>query len=191
MQESPYSHGYRELLEGAEEALTALLDETAHDGLIYLRRGLGEICQAMEAEDRLAGLQELQARLEEMGDRLEEHGRKDRERTAAFRAKLDAPAAFQEQLTEINALPLTSTDEYDLEHRPDGPVSRQLMVIPRVLGWRRLPSLSGLTLLDLASLPRQRIAGMRGVGPATMRKIDAAMAQRGLQYGEETEKGTH
>jgi hypothetical protein len=181
MQESPYSHGYRELLEGAEEALTALLDETAHDGLIYLRRGLGEICQAMEAEDTLARLHEQQDRLEKLRAESEEHGRNDHERVAEI---LAAPAALQEQLTEINALPLTSTDAYDLEHRPDGPVSGQLMIIPRVLGWRRLPSLSGLTLLDLASLPRQQIASMHGVGPATMRKIDAAMAQRGLQYGE-------
>jgi hypothetical protein len=179
--ESSYDHEYRQLLDAAEEALNALLDETGHNGLIHLRRGLGEIYQAIEAEDGLARLREQQ-------DRLEEMGREDHERCAAIRAKLDAPAAFQEQLKEINALPLTSTDAYGLEYRPDGPVSGQLMVIPRVLGRRRLPALSGLTLLDLAARTRVEVAGEPGVGPAAMLHLDSAMREHGLWYRGEADR---
>jgi hypothetical protein len=50
--------------------------------------------------------------------------------------------------------------------------------------WGGLAKADVLTLEEVASRPRNEIAAIRGVGPVTMAKLDAALAVEGLSYGE-------
>jgi hypothetical protein len=81
-----------------------------------------------------------------------------------------------QQLDEIYTLPHPAG--------PDGPLNLRLSVI-RSIGWRHLPALEGVTLLELSFGPRDRVTALPGVGPVTMQKIDAAMREHGLWYRQE------
>jgi hypothetical protein len=50
--------------------------------------------------------------------------------------------------------------------------------------WRALADAGIETLADLAARPREEVAAIRGVGPATMGLLDAALSVEGLSYAE-------
>lgn len=50
--------------------------------------------------------------------------------------------------------------------------------------WGGLNKAGILTLEEVAKKPREEIAAIKGVGPVTMAKLDAALAVEGLSYAE-------
>ena len=50
--------------------------------------------------------------------------------------------------------------------------------------WRLMDDADILTLEEVAAKTRPKVQSVEGVGPATMRKLDAAMSERGLSFAE-------
>ncbi|MGN6870288.1 MAG: hypothetical protein ACTHMY_18010 [Solirubrobacteraceae bacterium] len=66
-----YTEEYRELIDNAEEAIRALLEESAEESWIALRTGLREIGEAISAEETLDEVRATQARLRESREEFE------------------------------------------------------------------------------------------------------------------------
>lgn len=63
-----YGDDFRELIADARDAVDRLLDQSRHDAWVNLRAGYGEMCRALESDDKARKLEELASDLPDVLD---------------------------------------------------------------------------------------------------------------------------